>query len=198
MQAFLGAVTYGATGTEYTAINCTVVQNHTAIQCTTAPGTGRFLRWCVTVGGQTSAASANYTSYAAPFIASITPVALPTNGGVAAVLTGTNFATKFTAAKVIVYVNNFNALPPPAAEIASYTSQLVTGSDPVSAVNPVTAFADTAAWLALTTPFVPLVTSQAAKSWGTLSGFAIPAGFGASQSVLVTVSGVPSNIITYS
>ena len=59
-------VTYGVTGTAYTARKCRVVQNvpstNSIIQCTTAPGVGKELRFLVNIGGQTSLLSSAYTA----------------------------------------------------------------------------------------------------------------------------------------
>ena len=196
-QRFLGAVTYGATGTEYKAQNCAVTQDHVAITCVTVGGTGRFLRWSVTVGGQTSAASVNVTSYAAPRITALSPNTLLTNGDVAAVITGTNFAARWGAASVRVYLNNFNIGMPSQALIDSYTAQLVLGYDPRGIVNAASAFSTVQSWIASLTTIVPLVQPLPATSAGTLS-FTLPSGFGPAQSALVLVDGVPSNIVNFS
>lgn len=65
-QKWLEAVTYGITGTEFAAAGCTVTIAHSQITCTTVPGTGRALKWFVTVRGQTSAPGPSLTSYAPP------------------------------------------------------------------------------------------------------------------------------------
>lgn len=196
-QQFLGAVTYGATGTEYVAQNCSVAQNHVAITCFTTRGTGRFLRWSVTVGGQTSAASVNFTSYAAPRITSLIPNKLLTNGDVAAVITGTDFAARWGAASVRIYLNNFNSAMPSQAFIDSYTAQAMLGYDPRGVVNAALAQSSVQSWLASLTAIVPLVQPLPATSAGTLS-FLLPGGFGPSQSAIVVVDGVPSNIVNFS
>lgn len=196
-QRFLGAVTYGATGTEYVAQNCSVTQDHVAITCITTRGTGRFLRWSVTVGGQTSSASVNFTSYAAPRIISLAPNSLLTNGDVAAVITGTNFAARWGAAVVRVYLDNFNSEMPSQAFIDSYSAQVTLGYDPHGLVNAAEALSTVQSWVASLTSIVPLVQPLPAKSAGTLS-FTLPAGFGPSQSALVLVDGVPSNIVNFS
>ena len=200
MQRFLGAVTYGATGTEYTALNCSVVQDHVAIRCVTGPGTGRFLRWTVTVGGQTSAASANVTSYAAPRITSLVPSSLATPGGVAAVLTGFDFASRYSAAKVQVFVNNFNLAPPSQAEMDSFAAQMLVGpnADIASLVEPAVALFTVQSWIASLTEITSLAkVALPAKSAGSLS-FTLPSGFGPSLAALVLVDGVPSNVVNFS
>jgi hypothetical protein len=197
LQRFLGAVTYGATGTEYAAQNCSVTRDHFAITCYTTRGTGRFLRWSVTVGGQTSAASVNYTSYAAPFISSMSPANFPTDGGVATVLTGTDFASLYGSASVRVYLNNFNVATPTQAEQDSFVSQQLYGQDPLGLVDSAAAFARVQSWIFTLTEIVPLVLPLPAKSAGTLS-FTIPPGFGRTLSAIVLVDGVPSNQVNFS
>jgi hypothetical protein len=51
-RAWLEAVTYGPTGYEYAAANCTLAAAHTTLACFTAPGCGAGLRWVVRVRGQ--------------------------------------------------------------------------------------------------------------------------------------------------
>lgn len=76
-EDFLDLVTYGPTSAEYVAESCEVL-NHTAIQCTTAPGVGRVNRWAVTVEQQQSSlATGPISSYAQP---SVTSVTLPREG----------------------------------------------------------------------------------------------------------------------
>jgi len=65
-QNYLDFVTYGPSGVEYTARKCTITTLHTVIKCTIAPGTGRRLRWIVSIRGQLSKPSAQTTSYASP------------------------------------------------------------------------------------------------------------------------------------
>ena len=66
---------YGADGDAvvFPALNCTVVQAHLVINCTTAPGAGVGLSWVVSIGNQTS--QAPVTAYAAPNITSVTLLA---------------------------------------------------------------------------------------------------------------------------
>ena len=65
------------TGTEYKPTDC-VVRSHQKITCLTVPGIGSALFWHVTVREQSNALTAT-TSYAAPYINSMTPA-----GGVSA------------------------------------------------------------------------------------------------------------------
>ena len=59
-------MTYGATGREYVAKDCRVVESHTTIRCTTAVGVGYNLQWVVNVGNLTSETPT--TTYASPSI----------------------------------------------------------------------------------------------------------------------------------
>ena len=70
-------VTYGVADTEYKPTDC-VVRSHQKITCLTVPGIGSALFWHVTVREQSNALTAT-TSYAAPYINSMTPA-----GGVSA------------------------------------------------------------------------------------------------------------------
>ena len=65
----LDSVTYGPTGREYNATDCAVVVDHSTIECLTAPGVGKDLRWVVVIAGLTSQTPT--TSYAAPSISSV-------------------------------------------------------------------------------------------------------------------------------
>lgn len=108
---FLESVTYGPTGKEYAAVGCAVLDNtqHTQIKCTTAPGVGKDLKWSVVVKGQRSPDSSARTNYAAPAIASMSPVHGGTPGGGLVTLRGTNFgyATYFGAPSTSKYKVTF-------------------------------------------------------------------------------------------
>ena len=80
LQPFLGAVTYGPSGVEFTATGCFVSSDHVAITCVTVPGTGRKLKWAVNVGGQLSTLSTATSSYASPNITSVAPSIGLSNG----------------------------------------------------------------------------------------------------------------------
>jgi hypothetical protein len=69
--------TYGPTGYEYAAINCSLATPHETLFCFTAPGCGAALRWVVRVRGQSSLPSAATTSYATPSILGVWPPVLP-------------------------------------------------------------------------------------------------------------------------
>ena len=74
------SVTYGVTGTEYTPTGC-VVDSHLKMTCTTVPGIGADLYWRVTVRDQSNVLAAQ-TSYATPFINSITPISASADGSI--------------------------------------------------------------------------------------------------------------------
>ena len=50
----IGSITYGPTGFEYDANNCTLMKENILIRCETIPGLGGSLFWTVEVGGQFS------------------------------------------------------------------------------------------------------------------------------------------------
>lgn len=105
-HGFLVAVTYGPTGSEYSAVNVRHV-SHTEIECETVPGFGERLSFRVAVGNQVSEASSAKLSYARPAITSLTPSTGPTEGGTLVTVVGTNFAQ--LAADVLVRVRFGNA-----------------------------------------------------------------------------------------
>jgi hypothetical protein len=135
-QPFLGLVTYGRSGTEFTARNCTVTTPHYAISCTTLPGTGRVLRWLVTVGNQPSQLSIPTTSYAAPSISSVTPANGLTVGGGIVTISGQNFGLAYAASSITVYVNNRMSPKPAPAVMAAWQAALLAGqASPSAAVD---------------------------------------------------------------
>ena len=101
-------------GSTFTATGCTVTAD-TTIECNTAIGVGHSQAWTVTVGDQSSPASSDTTSYAAPRIECrysgagctvrsgvsvasggsdilpVTPATIATDGTTTITLTGTNF-----------------------------------------------------------------------------------------------------------
>ena len=65
-KSFLEKVTYGITGTEYTAKDCQVI-SHERIECKTVPGVGTHNIWLVRVAGQTNdILQSPVTDYAVP------------------------------------------------------------------------------------------------------------------------------------
>lgn len=77
----------------HNATNCTIVQNHSVIHCTSVPGIGAGYRWFVTAATQdASLYSVSQTRYASPTITNLTGQTLmPTRGLGAVVIRGDNF-----------------------------------------------------------------------------------------------------------
>ena len=96
-DAFLQALSYGPTGTEYSIVTSCTVESHTTIQCTTAPGVGANLLVSATVMGQQSYPSDVRISYAAPSISSLSKTVGSTQGGFQVAVTGTNFGFATTS-----------------------------------------------------------------------------------------------------
>jgi hypothetical protein len=87
---FFESMTYGETGTEYTA--ACKHHSHTLITCTTIPGVGLNLLWKIIIFGQENVPSADgMTSYAPPNITHSIPETIPTLGSVRMELFGSNF-----------------------------------------------------------------------------------------------------------
>lgn len=80
VQKYLESVTYGPSGIEHVASGCVVSTPQTAITCTMTEGTGRMLRWMVSVGGQMSRLSLVNSSYAAPTLWTLVPSHCLTSG----------------------------------------------------------------------------------------------------------------------
>ena len=97
------AVTFGATGVEYAAVNCTLAVAHSELACLVGPGIGANHSWIVTVGGHSSSPSATTTSFRAPEVGALSgagTVDASTKGGQDVVLIGTNFGEVGTAVSV--------------------------------------------------------------------------------------------------
>jgi len=74
----------------YTTCGCSIVTDHTQINCTTIPGSGFGHTWLVTVDGQLSTVPT--TEYGEPVVDSVVgPVAAKTSGGEAVSIFGRNF-----------------------------------------------------------------------------------------------------------
>lgn len=185
LQAYLGKISYGPSGTEFIAAGCTVTVPHSQIACTTAPGTGRLLRWLVTVGGQVSALSTATTSYAGPTITAVSPGNGPTAGGGIVTLSGVNFGTAYASSKLSIKVNNDMQARPPAW--GSWVAALLAGQpSPAPAVD---------AWVAGLYS-VPPLSEQRAGAVESVS-FRVPPGFGPAAEIIVVVDGIPSQNISY-
>lgn len=182
VQQFLEGVTYGVSGTEYTATDCRVTANHTEIRCLTAPGTGRKLSWMVRVQGQTSTRSGITTSYEAPVITSITPVSGATDGNFRAIISGTGFAFAFKAAAAVVRWNAVGSPQPSGAAIAAHYASVYAGGTGEPGV---------VRWMAQLPAVQPIKANRSFE-------ITVPEGFGANREVFVVVDGVPSNIASVS
>jgi hypothetical protein len=82
-DALLDSVTYGWTGVEYTAQNCTVAVPHRRVMCKTMAGWGTDHVWFVTVRSQSNELNterAATTSYSPPTLLDITPGHSRTDG----------------------------------------------------------------------------------------------------------------------
>ena len=98
---FLEKVTYGASGLEYTARDCAVV-DHETITCTTVPGVGENLQWIVYLYGQRSNPSGAVASrYATPTITVTSVLEDTTSGGAVLTVNGSDWglATYLAAAR---------------------------------------------------------------------------------------------------
>ena len=180
-NSFLGKVTYGPSGNEYTALNCNVTSAHTAITCLTVPGTGRKLIWSITVGNQTTRSSI-FTSYAAPTITSLMPMRGPTAGQIDVVVTGENLGL-LSNSQVEVRMNSVGTPIP--NRYSSYWNLMLAGeSDDLSTT--------TALWIRELPKMNPFNILGA-----TTMSFSLPEGFGLQRQVFVVVGGVPSNIILF-
>jgi hypothetical protein len=186
-QSFLGAVTYGPSGLEFAATGCFVSTPHYAITCYTVPGTGRSLKWMVTVGGQASLLSPVASSYAAPNITSVSPSRCVTSGGAAIVISGTNLGLAYAASKLSIKLNNLMFQPPTRAQWTAYrTALLAAQPSPSAAVD---------AWLAslYTVPALTVARSGNVES----VSFIAPPGFGPAAELIVVVDGVPSDSVPF-
>lgn len=93
-------VTYGPTGTEYTAQGCVMAGTgqdlNTVLECTTVPGAGANQRWRLVIG-QWSYMSTVTTSYAAPAITQVLNADdMATEGGETVTIVGTNLGPNVT------------------------------------------------------------------------------------------------------
>ena len=90
---FLDSVHYGTRADPYLylAKECEVITSSIKIRCKTVPGSGRDLRWTVTVAGQPSPLSTAATSYGDPTILSMSPTE-GTTAGFVVTMTGINMA----------------------------------------------------------------------------------------------------------
>ena len=92
-RVFLDSVHYGTRADPYMylAKECTTTISSTLIQCLTAPGSGRELRWTVTVANQASPLSTAVMSYGSPTVLTQSPMEGRT-AGFKVVMEGINMA----------------------------------------------------------------------------------------------------------
>lgn len=189
--SFLERVTYGPNGDDYVASGCVYSVPHYVISCLTIPGSGRVLRWLVTVDGQTSALSTVTSSYQLPSIVSVTPSVYASSGGGQATLIATGLALLAPTAMQTIFLETCyeNANYPQQSDVDAYWTAVQAGVAPaaslVSAVQP---------WIAsLTTPTITNVLRTSSSLV-----FTIPPGLpGCGGSFWVSVNGVPSSVWTF-
>jgi hypothetical protein len=190
IDRYLESVTYGPTGSEFRATNCRVTVPHEEIRCKTVPGTGRVLRWIVTVKGQASSLSQEFTSYAIPTINSTFPLSVDTAGGQDVTISGRNFGIKWPLSQLEVLMNARGHEAPARALIDEHFAALWDGD--VSR-----RVAEVEQWLA--TLERPEVRSATARKDGThVVQFQTTEGFGKDLELLLMVDGVPSSLQTIS
>ncbi|KAH8073986.1 calcium ion binding protein [Aureococcus anophagefferens] len=96
-------VSYGPSGAEYAARNCTLLGDG-ALECLTSPGIGEELSFTVVVADQASEPG-GVLSYAAPEIFAIAPAAAETAGGALLVVNGTNLGLDYYMSYLEVLVD---------------------------------------------------------------------------------------------
>ncbi|KAH8092803.1 calcium ion binding protein [Aureococcus anophagefferens] len=96
-------VSYGPSGAEYAARNCTLLGDG-ALECLTSPGIGEELSFTVVVADQASEPG-GVLSYAAPEIFAIAPAAAETAGGALLVINGTNLGLDYYMSYLEVLVD---------------------------------------------------------------------------------------------
>ncbi|KAA0161835.1 hypothetical protein FNF31_03620 [Cafeteria roenbergensis] len=98
-------VTYGPTGTEYTAASCLVTADNIQVTCRTVPGVGQFLQWRIQIANQWSPLAGN-TSYAPPVISYFSGDGssnAQTVGGEDVFVQGDNFGFEDSKVDFVVY-----------------------------------------------------------------------------------------------
>lgn len=198
--AFLERVTYGPNGNDYAAAACAYAVPHYVIACRTVPGTGRILRWLVTVDGQTSALSSVASSYQRPAIASVTgalgtvtsplqaaPLSVSSGGGLATVLAAGLALLDPAATQAVTLETCYEgAAYPQQADIDAYWTAVQGGAAPAPAL------------IAAVQPWIAALTAPAVVKGGGGLTFTVPPGIpGCGGSFWVTVSGVPSDVWTF-
>jgi len=187
-QEHLGRVTYGPSGYEFTAVNCSVSQIHTSITCITVPGTGRVLHWVVQVGNQFSEPSIAYTSYAVPSITNVIPSNSLTNGGTLITIEAINAGLKYVSSNLEIRINNASRVfKGSSADIANYWTDVRAGRDGNETVR---------GWILELASPAPSFVSADAGGKHTIK-FLVPSGFGPACELFLVVDGVPSDIVPF-
>jgi len=189
VQSYLSRVTFGPSGAEYAALGCAVSVNHTEITCLMPPGTGRRLRWMVTVGGQSSAPSVPTTSYEAPLIRSVVPLNGPTSGMTVLAVSGTGFAVRGSPSLRQTRLNALGLTAPPQADRDAYWAATLGGDSPIN---------DVSRWVGALT-LLREDAGSATNDAGNHTVFVqLAEGFGRARSLFLVVDGVPSNALNFS
>ena len=198
--AFLERVTYGPNGNDYAAAGCAYAVPHYVIACRTVPGTGRILRWLVTVDGQTSALSSVASSYQRPIISSVTgalgsvtsplqatPLSVSSGGGLATVLASGLALLDPAATQAVTLETCYEgAAYPQQADINAYWAAVQGGVAPAPSL------------IATVQPWIAALTAPAVVKGAVGLTFTVPPGIpGCGGSFWVTVSGVPSDVWTF-
>ena len=165
-QNALEKVTYGSNGTEYvpcassTTCSCTIVTDHTKINCTTVRGSGATQKWIVTINGQQSTSPT--TSYAAPTITKLSGAGAingSTSGGQNVTITGTEFGYMNSKLQSVKY-------GPSGSEWTAKSCSIVTPHTKIVCL--------TSAGLGGTNYWVVTVDSQSSQSSTVTTGYSKP------------------------
>lgn len=110
-------------GPVLSASNCQVSESReyfpmVLITCVTVAGTGDYLRWTATIGGQVGPASNSSTQYAPPTILQIAPSLVSTTGGEVVKLTGMNMGLPGAVVSA-TYNNGSLGFEPTSCEVIS-------------------------------------------------------------------------------
>jgi hypothetical protein len=104
-KSYIDSVSYGPTGREYTATDCTTVESSVKIICKTVPGSGSGHKVVVKIAKQISAESAPLITYAVPLIISSEPKNGTTAGGYEMVVKGRYFSISGKSSSVQILLD---------------------------------------------------------------------------------------------
>eukprot|EP01029_Cantina_marsupialis_P023388 TRINITY_DN5821_c0_g1_i7.p1 TRINITY_DN5821_c0_g1~~TRINITY_DN5821_c0_g1_i7.p1 ORF type:complete len:1339 (-),score=489.15 TRINITY_DN5821_c0_g1_i7:101-3892(-) len=96
---FLKSVTFGDSGTGFTATDCEVIVAHSQVQCTTVPGYGNELEMVINVADQFSPLTFEFGGYAKPEITDVQDNIVSTAGQKSVKILGNNFSLKSLVAR---------------------------------------------------------------------------------------------------